>query len=113
LRAQVSAIIRTGDYHLVLNEPEAKVRSMTKTFRAIATMTATTLLLMGPTLSGAATPTQSALTSELLALRQMPTGWSAGNATGDDGIGCLKGLLEPKGVRQTRSAQAYYLGTVN
>ena len=30
-----------------------------------------------------------------------------------DGVGCVHALLEPKGVTQTRSAQVYFLGTVD
>jgi hypothetical protein len=86
---------------------------MKRSFRARAFLLVALWFVLAPTLSGASTLTQAKLTKELLTLAQMPAGWSTGNAAGDDGIGCIKGLLEPKGVTQTHSAQAYYLGTVN
>jgi hypothetical protein len=62
--------------------------------------------------SSAATISQAKLSSELLNSSQMPAGWTASSIT-SDGVGCVRGLLEPTGVTQIRSAQAYYLGTVD
>ena len=39
----------------------------------------------------------------------MSMGWGVGNDAGADGVGCLKNLLEPKSVRQTASAQVFYV----
>lgn len=62
--------------------------------------------------SAASTISQSKLSSELLVKSQMPAGWTASFAT-SEGVGCVHDLLEPAGVRQTRTAQAYFLGTVD
>jgi hypothetical protein len=60
--------------------------------------------------SSASTISQVKLTSELLSTAQVPVGWTASNTT-SDGVGCVHGLLEPNGVKQTRTAQIYYFGT--
>jgi hypothetical protein len=44
------------------------------------------------------------LSSELLSVGQMPTGWSVDNSSGGSGIGCLANILEPKGIKQTSHA---------
>jgi hypothetical protein len=75
----------------------------------VAIVTATVAL---PLASSASTISQTKLTSELLVKSQMPAGWTASFTT-SEGVGCVHDLLEPKGVTQTRSAQAYFLGTVD
>ena len=42
----------------------------------------------------------------------MPAGWTQSIST-SEGVGCVHDLLEPKGVTQTRTAQVYFLGTVD
>ena len=59
--------------------------------------------------SSASTPSQAKLNSQLLSIHQMPAGWFVGNASTANGAGCLKNLLEPKGVKQTRSAEVLFL----
>ena len=44
---------------------------------------------------------------------QMPPGWTVSNPGTSEGVGCVHELLEPSGVTQTRSAQIYFLGTVD
>ena len=44
------------------------------------------------------------LSSELLSIDQMPTGWSIDNSSGGGGVGCLSTIMEPKGIMQTSSA---------
>ena len=65
-----------------------------------------------PTAIASATISQSKLSAELLTTKQMPVGWTASFTT-SEGVGCVHDLLEPKGVTQTRTAQAYFLGTVD
>ena len=59
--------------------------------------------------SFASTPSQARLNAQLLTIRQMPAGWFVGNASSANGAGCLRNLLEPKGVKQTRSAEVLFL----
>lgn len=41
------------------------------------------------------------LSSELLRVNQMPTGWSVDNSSSGSGVGCLAAILEPKDIKQT------------
>ena len=67
--------------------------------------------VLAPTLASSGTTiSQVKLTSELLSSSEVPTGWTAAINT-TDGVGCVHGLLEPKGVTQTRSASVYFLGS--
>jgi hypothetical protein len=68
--------------------------------------------MLAPSASFATSISASKLSSELLTLGQMPTGWTSSSTT-DDGLGCLHNLLEPSGVKQTHASQAYFLGTVD
>jgi len=72
-----------------------------------ATLLATSLA--SASASSAATPSQAKLNSQLLSIRQMPAGWFVGNAATANGAGCLRNLLEPPGVKQTRSAEVLFL----
>jgi len=65
-----------------------------------------------PLTSSASTISQAKLTSELLVKSQMPAGWTVSFTT-SEGVGCVHDLLEPAGVTQKRTAQAYFLGTVD
>jgi hypothetical protein len=65
-----------------------------------------------PVVSSASSISQVKLTSELLVKSQMPAGWTA-SISSSEGVGCVHDLLEPSGVTQTRTAQAYFLGTVD
>jgi hypothetical protein len=69
-------------------------------------------ITLAPSASYAGSISASKLTSELLSTSQMPAGWTPSTTT-DDGLGCLHDLLEPSGVKQTHSSQAYFLGTVD
>jgi hypothetical protein len=71
-----------------------------------------TATVMLPLAGSASTISQAKLTSELLVKSQMPAGWTSSFTT-SEGVGCVHDLLEPKGVAQTRTAQAYFLGTVD
>ncbi len=75
-----------------------------------AESTATTLFsgLLVDVGSAATTPLAS-LRAETLSLSQMPSGWSARQPTYDVRMGCLTGLLEPRGVTQTHVVEVYYL----
>jgi hypothetical protein len=45
------------------------------------------------------------LSSELLSVGQMPTGWSVDNSSSSgSGVGCLANILEPKGIKQISHA---------
>jgi hypothetical protein len=83
--------------------------------RALVTIGAVigaTILVLPTIVSSAATVSQAKLSSELLTAKQMPTGWTVSSTT-SDGVGCVHALLEPAGVKQTHTAQAYFLGTVD
>jgi hypothetical protein len=85
---------------------------MRRTFGSIATITTVVAVMLAPSASFATSISASKLSSELLTLGQMPTGWTSSSTT-DDGLGCLHNLLEPSGVKQTHASQAYFLGTVD
>ncbi|MHB8379854.1 MAG: hypothetical protein ACYDB2_08055 [Acidimicrobiales bacterium] len=57
----------------------------------------------------AALASQHALSSELLNVSQMPSGWSTDVQTGGSSPGCLAHLLEPVGTRQTAHATANFV----
>lgn len=86
---------------------------MKRSFVSIGTAIIATMLLAPAIPSSASSISQTKLTSELLSSSQVPAGWTLSNAGASDGVGCLHGLLEPSGVTQTRSAQAYFLGAVD
>lgn len=85
---------------------------MRRTFGSVATITTVVAVMLAPSASFATSISASKLSSELLTLGQMPTGWTSSSTT-DDGLGCLHNLLEPSGVKQTHASQAYFLGTVD
>jgi hypothetical protein len=60
-------------------------------------------LSMGMMTSAASASTPK-LSSELLSIGQMPTGWSVDNSPSGSGVGCLANILEPKGIKQTSYA---------
>jgi hypothetical protein len=77
---------------------------------SIGVIIAATIIV--PFSSAASTVSQSKLSAELLVKSQMPAGWTVSFTT-SEGVGCVHDLLEPAGVKQTRTAQAYFLGTVD
>jgi len=80
--------------------------------RSAALILMATLLTMSPVLmsfSSASTPSQGKLNSQLLSLRQMPAGWTTHSPSTANEAGCLKNLLEPRGVTQTRSAEVLFV----
>ena len=83
---------------------------MRRVLVAIGLIVAATLTV--PLTSAASTISQTKLSSELLVKSQMPAGWTVSFTT-SEGVGCVHDLLEPAGVTQTRTAQAYFLGTVD
>jgi hypothetical protein len=85
--------------------------SVRRTFGLIAVFAIAGAALLAPSVSFASSISQAKLSSELLTVSQMPTGWTLSSTT-DEGLGCLHDLLEPAGVRQTHESQAYFLGTV-
>jgi hypothetical protein len=82
-----------------------------RSFLTIGATIAATVFLVPMTTAGA-TISQAKLSGELLTTRQIPAGWTQSIST-SEGVGCVHDLLEPKGVKQTRSAQVYFLGTVD
>jgi len=56
-----------------------------------------------------ATASQPTLSSELLNVSQMPSGWSTDVQTGGSSPGCLAHLFEPVGARQTAHATANFV----
>ena len=59
--------------------------------------------------STAAFATRPTLSSELLSVSQMPSGWSIDVQTGGGSPGCLANLFEPKGTRQTSHATVNFV----
>jgi hypothetical protein len=71
----------------------------------IVTVVGALLLLFGLP-ETPAVATSAKLSARLLTISQMPIGWSVVPSSGGGGIGCLKTVLEPKGVKQTATAQS-------
>jgi hypothetical protein len=61
-------------------------------------------LSMGMITSASANASTLKLSSELLSVGQMPTGWRIDNSSSGGGVGCLANILEPKGIKQTSHA---------
>lgn len=59
--------------------------------------------------STAATASQPKLSSELLNVSQMPSGWSIDVQTGGSSPGCLSHLFEPKSTKQTSHATVNFV----
>ncbi|MGC2150399.1 MAG: DUF4352 domain-containing protein [Terriglobales bacterium] len=59
-------------------------------------------------LGAAAFASSAKLSSQLLSINQMPTGWSVDNSSSGDGVGCLSKTLEPKGITQTSKAESQF-----
>ena len=79
--------------------------------RTLATITIAAALvasgLLG-TVATAASASPPKLSTMLLGIGQMPTGWSVGPASGSGHVGCYGNEMEPKGIKQTASASAYF-----
>jgi hypothetical protein len=59
-------------------------------------------------LTGASASTPK-LSSELLSVGQMPTGWSLDNSSSSGGVGCYNSrIMEPKGVTQTAKTEVQF-----
>jgi hypothetical protein len=58
--------------------------------------------------SSVASASTSKLSSELLSVGQMPTGWSVDNSPSGSGIGCLKNILESEGIKPTSYAKVAF-----
>jgi hypothetical protein len=56
-------------------------------------------------MTSAATPN---LSSKLLSIDQMPTGWSVNNSPSSNAKDCVNTLLLPKGIRRSASAGEYF-----
>ena len=78
--------------------------------RTIGVAVAVALSMGMMTGASASTPK---LSSELLSVGQMPTGWSVDKSSSGSGIGCLANVLEPKGNRQTSHASVFFAGNGN
>jgi hypothetical protein len=78
---------------------------MKRTFATIA-LAATLVMLTGllGTVATAASASPPKLSAMLLSIDQMPTGWAVDNSSGGGGVGCLKNLMEPNGIKQTAKA---------
>jgi hypothetical protein len=78
--------------------------------RTIGVAVAVALSMGMMTSASASTPK---LSSELLSVGQMPTGWSIDNSSSGSGPGCLANILEPKGIKQTSHATVFFAGSGN
>jgi len=70
-------------------------------------MAALGLSLLGSSVSAMASPPK--LSSELLSVNQMPSGWSIDVQSGGSAPGCLARLFEPKGVQQATHATVNFV----
>lgn len=76
--------------------------------RTLATIAfAAALVVPTGILSTAASASPPKLSTKLLSIGQMPTGWAVYN-TPSNGVGCLANIFEPKGVKQTASASVEF-----
>jgi hypothetical protein len=75
---------------------------------AVAVIAATSLMFVNSTFVEAGSTT---LTSKLLTIGQMPTGWSVTSTPSSGGVGCLSNILNPKGVHQTSAAAVSFQGS--
>ena len=74
--------------------------------RTIGVAVAIALSMGMMTSASASTPK---LSSELLSVGQMPTGWSVDNSSSSGSIGCFSStIMEPKGVTLTAKARVYF-----
>ena len=69
------------------------------------------LSLASGTLSSASTISRAKLSSELISIDQMPKGTRLAISSHANGAGCLKNLLAPKGVKQTRLVEIAFSGS--
>jgi hypothetical protein len=67
--------------------------------------------LTSGTLSSASTISRAKLSSELISINQMPKGTRIAVSSHANGAGCLKNLLAPKGVKQTRLVEIAFSGS--
>lgn len=74
---------------------------------AVMTIAVVGLSLVGT--SAAATASPPKLSSELLSVSQMPSGWSIDVQTGGGSPGCLAHLFEPKGTKQMSHATVNFV----
>ena len=82
---------------------------MKRTFATIA-LAATLVVPTGllGTVATAASASPPKLSSMLLSIGQMPTGWAVDNSSGSGGVSCLTTLMEPKGIKQTAKASVVF-----
>ncbi len=73
--------------------------------RTIGLAVAVALSMGMMTSASASTPK---LSSELLTIGQMPTGWNVDNSSGGGGVGCLANILESKGIKPTAYAKVVF-----
>src|SRR6202165_1509034 len=78
--------------------------------RTIWTAVSISIVGLSFVVSGAtATASQPGLSSELLSVGEMPSGWSVDVQTGGSSPGCLAHLFEPKGTTQTSHATVNFV----
>jgi hypothetical protein len=71
----------------------------------VATFFATLFVTIG-ILQGTVIASSPSLSSKLLTVDEMPIGWTVVPTSVGGGVGCLKSVLEPKGVQQTSKADS-------
>jgi hypothetical protein len=99
---------------IIINTVEQLVEEVDvpRRFGLTVAVVAASAIMLAPSASYAGSISESKLSSELLTASQMPFGWTSSSTT-DQGLGCLHDLLEPYGIKQTHTSQAYFLGTVD
>jgi hypothetical protein len=68
---------------------------------------------LGTCAAGVAGASGVALSTQLLSVSQLPSGWSVASDTGNTGAGCLANLLEPSGIAQTQVSEVYFVHSGN
>lgn len=80
---------------------------MLRNIRSVTLIAVIGISLLGSGASATTSPPK--LSSELLSVNQMPSGWSIDVQSGGSAPGCLARLFEPKGVLQTSQATVNFV----
>ncbi len=73
----------------------------------VSTVVTIAVLSMATSVSSGASG--APLSSQVLSVNQLPSGWYAASDAGNTGTGCLAELLEPPGITQTQAAEVYFV----
>lgn len=80
---------------------------MGRSGRVVATLLAVMVLVISAAMTAGASG--RSLSTQVLNINQLPSGWFVASDSGNGGAGCLANLLEPAGVTQTQVAEGYFV----